>query len=180
MPLFPDPKAAGSRCTLGPPSPAWAGLVLAASALPPAGRPRRIPCLRCPDPAPPEQRAALSITGSRGLRAPILLHCPSDPPSAASEPRTVKGDALFLWAGLGSAVSLHLHRPHLHPIPSLPESLESWAEAGGCSWAPPGRVWGDRSPQGLRRVDFISTLVGDTELPALLSPGLPLCPSFLT
>lgn len=79
MPLFPDPKAAGSRCTLGPPSPAWAGLVLAASALPPAGRPRRIPCLRCPDPAPPEQRAALSITGSRGLRAPILLHCPSDP-----------------------------------------------------------------------------------------------------
>lgn len=46
--------------------------------------------------------------GSRGLRAPILLPLPYQTPylSSIRTQDSVKGDTLFLWAGLGSAVSV--------------------------------------------------------------------------
>lgn len=48
LPLFPDPEAAGPHCTLGPQSLVETGLVLAAPALPPAGRYRHSPLSEVP------------------------------------------------------------------------------------------------------------------------------------
>lgn len=52
--------------------------------------------------------------------------------------------------------------PLLPLIPSPPVNPESPAEAGGCCWAPPEGVWGDRSPQSLKKVGFLSTLMRET------------------
>lgn len=120
VPLFLDPEAAGPRCTLGPQSPGRAGPVLAAAALPPAGRHRH-----CPVPGALTQpgeglqkHSAPQNPGARGLLS--SPHHPIRPPYLSSHgvEDSVEGDALFLWAGLGSAVLLPSSPapPTLHPI----------------------------------------------------------------
>lgn len=111
--------------------------------------------------------------------APIAL--PDPPTRAASEPRTLsKVMHCFCGQSWGEQCSSLRPLPHPQFIPSPPGSSESRAEAGECCWAPPEGGWGDRSLQGLRKVDFISTLMKETELPGILSPALNLCLSFLS
>ena len=118
-PLFPDPEAAGPHCTLGPLSPVWAGLVLAAPALPPAGD-TGTPPTQAPWPSPPWTKSFRStqhprIKGSECSQPPPITL--SEPCTwAASEPRTLS-KVMHCSCEQDRSQQGHSHL-HTHPSPA--------------------------------------------------------------